>query len=101
MARIALFARVLSYFVEAAFYRTRELLADRTAAVLMGGPGPLISALEKLQNASSTDAALTTNPVCFFDAKKGLFELLSKYPSLTTRIRLLKKMRGLESCRFS
>ena len=101
MARIALFARVLSYFVEAAFYRTRELLADRTAAVLMGGPAALISALEKLQSANFADETLTPNAVCFFDAKKGVFELLSKHPSLITRIRLLKEMQYLESYKFS
>jgi len=97
MARIALFAKVLSYFVEAAFYRARELLADRTAAVLMGGPGPLISALEKLRNANSADETLMGNTICFFDPKQSIFELLSKHPSLITRIRLLKEMRSLES----
>jgi heat shock protein HtpX len=96
MARMALFARVLSYFVEAAFYRARELLADRTAALLMGGPGPLISALEKLQNDNYADERLTGSAICFFEPKQSIFRLLNKHPSLTTRIRLLKEMYSLE-----
>ena len=93
MARVALFAKVLSYFVEAAVYRTRELLADRTAATLMGGPEPLISALEKLQYTNCTPEAQTTSGLCLWNAKKGVVELLRKHPSLVTRIRLLKEMR--------
>jgi len=90
VARIALFAKVLSYFIETAFYRTRELLADRTAATLIGGPGPLISALTKLQEASSATETRRGNTVCFFDAKKAAWELLSKHPNLATRIRMLR-----------
>jgi len=92
MARIALFAKVLSYFVENAFYRTRELLADRTAAQLIGGPQPLITALKKLQGADCAYGAPRGNVICSFHAKKGLLELLSKHPSLTTRIRMLNEM---------
>ena len=92
MARIALFAKILSYFIETALYRTRELLADKTAASLIGGPNPLISALTKLQEASVVDETPIGNTICFFHAKKGAFELLSKHPSLSTRIRMLKEM---------
>ena len=92
MARIALFAKILSYFIETALYRTRELLADKTAASLVGGPNPLISALTKLQEASVVDETPIGNTICFFHAKKGAFELLSKHPSLSTRIRMLKEM---------
>ena len=92
MARIALFAKVLSYFVENAFYRTRELLADRTAAQLIGGPQPLISALTKLQDTNCTYDAPKGNVICSFHAKNGLLELLSKHPSLRTRIRMLQEL---------
>ena len=92
IARIALFTRVLSYFVETAFYRTRELLADRTAAILMGGPGPLISALTKLRQAEYVGENPTGTAVCCFDGKMGRFELLSKHPNLSNRIRLLIEM---------
>jgi len=92
IARIALFAKVLSYFIETALYRTRELLADRTAVSLIGGSGPLISALTKLQEASCMYTAPTGNALCFLGAKQGIFELLSKHPNLSTRIRMLKEM---------
>jgi heat shock protein HtpX len=92
IARIALFARLLSYFIETAFYRTRELLADRTAANLIGGPGPLISALTKLQQANCANENLTGSPVCCFLGKKNRFEVLSRHPNLSTRIALLREM---------
>jgi heat shock protein HtpX len=92
VARIALFAKVLSYFVESALYRTRELLADRTAASLIDGPGALISALTKLQEATGLEEPPTNSAICFFEAKRGFFELLSKHPNLNTRIRMLREM---------
>ncbi len=48
VAKVALFAKPLSYLIEPAVYRGREFLADRTAAMLIGGPSALISALSKL-----------------------------------------------------
>jgi len=92
VARIALFARLLSYLVETAFYRTRELLADRTAALLLGGAEPLIAALTKLQNAEVVGEPLAGGAICSFDGKKSVLELFSKHPNLGTRIRLLKEM---------
>jgi len=92
IAKVALFARVLSYFIEAAFYRTRELLADRAATVLIGGPGALISALTKLQQVDYVNENLVGTTVCCFDGKKSVIEIMSKHPSLSTRISLLRKM---------
>ena len=92
IARVALFTRLLSYFVETAFYRTRELLADRTAALLLGAPGPLISALTKLQNADFVEEPLARSTICSLDGKKSTFELLSKHPNLSTRIRFLRQL---------
>ena len=92
IARVALFTRVLSYLVESAFYRTRELIADRTAATLMGGPGPLISALTKLQKTEYTVENFAGAAICRFDGRKGIIELFSKHPNLSTRIRLLMEM---------
>jgi heat shock protein HtpX len=92
IVRVALFTRILSYFVETAFYRTRELLADGTAALLMGGPRPLISALTKLQKANCVGENLTGSMICLFDGKKSVLELLSKHPNLSTRIRFLKEL---------
>jgi len=92
ICRTALFAKVLSYFIETALYRTRELLADRTAASLIGGPAALVSALTKLQEASWVNDTPTGSAICFFDPKESLFEILSKHPNLSTRIRMLKEM---------
>lgn len=92
IARIALFARLLSYLVETALYRTRELLADREAAILMGTTDPLISALTKLQQMEYAAENLTGSTVCCFDGKKACSELLSKHPYLSTRIRFLREM---------
>jgi len=92
IARVALFARLLSYFLETAFYRTRELLADRTAATLMRTPGPLISALTKLQKAAYPGETPGGGTLCLFGGRRNLFELLSKHPTLNTRIRLLREM---------
>ena len=93
VTKVALFAKPLSYFVEAAVYRTREFLADSTAALLIGGAGPLVSALTKLHEADleicdSRIGSLT----CCFDGKRSPLWLLSKHPDLATRIRLLRKM---------
>jgi heat shock protein HtpX len=92
MARVALFSRFLSYFVETAFYRTRELLADRTATMLIGSTRPLISALTKLQVTDLAVANLSRVQICCLDGKKSAFGLLSKHPSLRMRIRMLKQL---------
>jgi heat shock protein HtpX len=92
VVRVAVFTRVLSYFIETAFYRTRELLADKTAVTLTGGPGPLISALRKLQSMDVANEKLNGSLICRFDGAKGFCEILSKHPSLSTRIRLLKEL---------
>ena len=49
LAKVALFARPMSYLLEPAVYRAREFLADLTAVKLVGGPDALISALTKLK----------------------------------------------------
>jgi len=92
IVRVALFTRILSYFVETAFYRTRELLADRTASFLIGGPGSLISALTKLQKTDIASEPLAGSMICSFNGKQGVLELLSKHPALSTRIRLLREL---------
>jgi len=98
VAKIALFARVLSYLVEAAFYRARELTADRAAAALIGGPGPLISALAKLQEANSSGNIAGTFACCL-DGERRTLEILSKHPNLKRRIGLLREMEPAESSR--
>jgi len=94
LAKIALFARPLSYFIEPAVYRAREFLADKTAAVLIGGPEALISALTKLQEASiEGSAAIQPTFSCCFDGRKSVLRILDKHPDLATRIRVLRGMK--------
>ncbi|HUK50062.1 MAG TPA: M48 family metalloprotease [Terriglobales bacterium] len=92
ITRAALFARVLSYFVETSFYRTRELLADRTAALLIGTPNTLISALTKIQLTDSASDNTVGSQVCCLRGNACHFEILSKHPSIKTRIRMLESM---------
>jgi len=94
LAKIALFARPLSYFIEPAVYRAREFLADKTAAVLIGGPKALISALTKLQESGSVNSApIQPTFSCCFDGRKGVLRILDKHPDLATRIRVLREVK--------
>lgn len=92
IARAALFTRLLGHFLEPAFYRARELLADRSAAMLIGGAQPLISALAKLQNANYLTEVSGENMMCLFRGKGTAFGLLSRNPNLNTRIDALMKL---------
>jgi len=90
LAKIALFAKPLSYFIEPAVYRAREFLADRTAAQLIGGPGALISALSKLKDldlysVKSQDLMC----VCNLSGGKSMLRILDKQPDLKARIEAL------------
>jgi len=95
LAKVALFAKPLSYLIEPAIYRAREFLADRTAAELIGGPDALISALSKIKDSNSLAAmspqGLTC--VCNLSGGNGLFKFLNKQPDLSTRIETLREMK--------
>jgi heat shock protein HtpX len=95
LAKIALFAKPLSYFIEPAIYRAREFLADRTAAELIGGPDALISALSKLKDSDSLAATSAEDLmcVCSLSVGKSMFRILDKQPDLTTRIGTLREMK--------
>jgi heat shock protein HtpX len=95
LAKIALFAKPLSYFIEPAVYRVREFLADRTAAQLIGGPDALISALSKLKD---SDSPAVTSPqdlmcVCNLCGGKSMLRILDKQPDLKARIETLREMK--------
>jgi heat shock protein HtpX len=94
VAKVALFAKPLSYLLEPAVYRAREFLADRTAAILMGGPSALISALSKLGESQSYGTAAYSEAVCMcqLNASNGFFKILGKHPDIPARIRALKEM---------
>ena len=94
LAKVALFARPLSYFIEPAIYRAREFLADKTAAKLVGGPDALISALSKLHESNVvSSAAIQPAFSCCLDGKRSFLRVLDKHPDLTTRIRVLREMK--------
>jgi heat shock protein HtpX len=95
LAKIALFAKPLSYFIEPAVYRAREFLADRTAAKLIGGPDALISALSKLKD---SDSLVVASPqdlmcVCSLSGGKSMLKILDKQPDLIARIETLREMK--------
>jgi len=95
LAKIALFAKPLSYLIEPAIYRAREFLADKTAAQLVGGPDALISALAKLKDSGSCARASPPGLacVCNLNGGKGLLGILDKQPDLAARIEMLRKVK--------
>jgi heat shock protein HtpX len=94
VAKVALFAKPLSYLIEPAVYRAREFLADRTAAMLIGGPGALISALSKLEESQSVGVLKSLGSVCMcnLSGRSGIFGMLDKHPDIRARIRALQEM---------
>lgn len=95
LAKVALFARPLSYLLEPAVYRAREFLADSTAAKLVGGPEGLISAISKLKESSGTESALPSSScVCNFASKRGALGVFDKHPDLEDRLSMLREMKN-------
>jgi heat shock protein HtpX len=94
LAKVALFARPLSYILEPAVYRAREFLADSTAARLVGGPDALISAFSKLRESSNLESALPNSAcVCGLNGRRRLFGIFDKHPALEDRLRILREMK--------
>ncbi|MFI5449834.1 MAG: M48 family metallopeptidase [Candidatus Bathyarchaeia archaeon] len=93
-ARVALFAHPLGHLIEPAVYRTREFLADRTAADLVGR-GALISALSKLRESQNYLAApaRSIGTACLLDSvgTNPLLRLFDKHPTLDKRISALQE----------
>lgn len=96
MGKVGLFSRPWAYFIEAAVYRERELLADKTAVALLGGPNALISALSKIRESQSYDfnKSGSIGMVCLFNSasKNRLMQLFNKHPTIDARIRALREM---------
>ena len=95
VAKVALFAKPLSYLIEPAVYRGRELKADKTAARMIGGPDALISALSKLGESQASNIATTAGNVCtcYLNSSNGFFRIFNKHPEIHARIRSLQEMR--------
>ena len=94
VAKVALFAKPMSYLLEPAVYRAREFLADRTAAMLMGGPRALISALSKLDESQTLGISESSVSVCMCNLNGGsrFFKILDKHPDIHARIEALQGM---------
>jgi heat shock protein HtpX len=94
VTKMALFTKPLSYVIEPAIYRAREFLADQTAAILIGGPGALISALHKLGELQRFGVPTSSNGIstCSLNGGAGLFKMLDKHPDIESRIRALERM---------
>jgi len=94
VAKVALFAKPMSYLIEPAVYRAREFLADRTAAVLIGGPRALISALTKLEESQALGISKSSVSVCMcsLNGGSGFFKILDKHPDIHARIEALQEM---------
>jgi len=91
-AKVGLFTRPLSYLIEPAIYRAREHLADRTASSLVGGSGPLVSALRKIREAHYEIATPSSvEMACLFRTNKDRwFGMFDKQPTLDARINALQ-----------
>ena len=94
LAKVALFARPLSYVLEPAVYRAREFMADITAARLAGGPEALISALSQLKESNTLDTAIPgSSCLCNLTATKGVCRIFDKHPALEDRLKALREMK--------
>src|SRR5208282_5852930 len=97
LSKVALFARPLSYFIEPAVYRAREFLADKTAALFIGGPDALVSALCKLQECSVIPESLApADAICLCklrSSRRTALRIFDKHPDLEKRISMLRRMK--------
>jgi len=100
---IGIVAALAATLIQLAISRAREYEADRTAALMVGSPDGLISALAKLQqltqlipmeHANTATAHLfIANP--FGKAGDFLINLFSTHPPIPKRIAKLQELRGL------
>ncbi|MCS6790701.1 MAG: zinc metalloprotease HtpX [Bacteroidia bacterium] len=99
---VGIIAAIAATLIQLAISRTREYEADRTAALMVGRPDGLISALAKLdsytkaipmeQANSATAHLFIANP--FAGAGDWLRELFSTHPPIPKRIERLRQIRG-------
>lgn len=96
---IAIITPIIALIIQLAISRSREYLADESAARILHNPNGLASALQKL------DAGIKQNPLKFgepstsslfianpFNAR-GMLTLLSTHPQINERVRRLKSMK--------
>lgn len=94
---IAIITPIIAMIIQLAISRSREFLADETAAKTLQGSTPLISALRKLDSAVAVRPMVNANKgtahmfiVNPFSAK-GIAGLFSTHPSMEDRIRRLEQ----------
>ena len=96
MGKVGLFSRPWGYLIEPAIYRDRELLADKTAAEMLGGPKALISALTKIRESQTYEfnQSGSIGMTCLFSlvSNNRLMQLFDKHPAISARIRALEEM---------
>jgi heat shock protein HtpX len=96
LGKVALFSKPMSYLIEAAIYRAREFHADRTAALLIGGPDALISVLTKLRELNPHSSnPVTTGPACAYmlSQSSSVRTVLDKHPPFESRIKMLSELK--------
>jgi heat shock protein HtpX len=98
MVFMMIVAPIAALLIQMAISRTREFGADRTAAEYAGGPYGLVSALQKLENASKRipmDASPATAHMFIIQPFTGsaLRRLFSTHPSTGQRIERLMALR--------
>jgi len=95
---IAIITPIMAFLIQMAISRSREFLADESAAKILHNPFGLIKALEKLENGSKAHpmkgvseagaSLFIVNPF----SMKGLTNMLSTHPPLSERIKKLKSL---------
>jgi len=98
----ALFAPLIAWLLAMAISRNREYLADASAVELTRNPYGLISALEKIENASAPTVSCKQGVAAFcivdplgkrVNEKEGFFaDLFATHPPLRKRIMVLKSL---------
>jgi len=96
---LAIITPIIAMLIQLAISRSREYLADESAAKILHNPFGLASALEKLENnikhhpmkfgSPTTSSLFIANPF----RGRGMVSLLSTHPPMKERIKKLKEMR--------
>ena len=99
MIIMAILAPLLAMIIQLAISRSREYLADESAAKTLHNSSGLANALKKLENDAeknpmrfgnpSTSSLFISNPF----TGKGMMSLLSTHPPLSLRVQRLRAMR--------
>jgi heat shock protein HtpX len=96
---LAILTPIMAMFIQLAISRSREYLADESAAKIVKNPGSLADALEKLDSAVARHpmrmGSQTTSSLFIVNPFKGMgiMNLLSTHPPIKERVKRLREMR--------